>query len=398
MELSANDWRRYVNQLRKINETAARKMQEYIDAKGTDNGAELIAYAHALATKYGEASGALACEMYDSVAEASKAAVPPAQMAETATYGETAKAIYGTMLNQNNTVPKTVGRLSKQAAADTTLQNALRDGAKFAWIPTGDTCAYCLMLASNGWQRVSKQTLKNGHAQHIHANCDCEYAISFDENPKVEGYNPDYYKNVFEDAEGGNWHQKINYLRREQYAANKIESLVNKNGTKIQFEDAIKNGDKYKSVRRLIQDLTKDYNTRLEIVGTGAERAAGDVDISGAKMRLNTSQEASALHEFAHTLASSNADKYGLTNDKEFWKEIRKVYREYHKDVDAAQDVKRWISAYEHSSRDIDEFMAEAFAHAKAREKGIAVPSKYGSDYTYSQKVLEIINQHFKKR
>ena len=397
MKLPAKDWRKYVESLSKINETAARKMQEYIDIKGTENTDELVAYAHALATKYGEASGALACEMYDSVAEMSGANVPAAQMAQTATYGETAKAIYGTMLNQNNPVPQTVGRLVKQVAADTTLQNGLRDGAKFAWIPHGDTCAFCLMLASRGWQRVSKRALRNGHAEHIHPNCDCEYAISFDANPQVGGYDPDYYRRIYDGAEGDTARQKINYLRREQYAASKIENLVNKDGVKIQFEDAIKNGDKYKTIRKLIQDLTKEYETRLETVGTGAERAAGDVNISGAKMRLNTSQEASALHEFAHTLASSNADKYGLTNDKEFWKEIRKVYREYHKDVDAAQDVKRWISSYEHSSRDIDEFMAEAFAHAKAREKGIAVPSKYGNDYTYSQKVLQIIDKYFKR-
>ena len=223
MKLPANDWRKYVESLRKINETAARKMQEYIDIKGMENTDALVAYAHALATKYGEASGALACEMYDSVAEMSGVNVPAAQMAQTATYGETAKAIYGTMLNQNNPVPQTVGRLVKQVAADTTLQNGLRDGAKFAWIPHGDTCAFCLMLASRGWQRVSKRALRNGHAEHIHPNCDCEYAISFDANPQVGGYDPDYYRRIYDGAEGDSARQKINYLRREQYAAQKAK-------------------------------------------------------------------------------------------------------------------------------------------------------------------------------
>ena len=208
-------------------------MQEYIDIKGTENTDELVAYAHALATKYGEASGALACEMYDSVAEMSGVNVPAAQMAQTATYGETAKAIYGTMLNQNNPVAKTVGRLVKQVAADTTLQNGLRDGAKFAWIPHGDTCAFCLMLASNGWQRVSKRALRNGHAEHIHPNCDCEYAISFDANPQVGGYDPDYYRRIYDGAEGDNWRQKINYLRREQYAASKAENVKPEDTVKI---------------------------------------------------------------------------------------------------------------------------------------------------------------------
>lgn len=398
MKISARDWNAYVEKLALINQAAAKQMQAYIDRMGEEDQEALVDYAYALATKYGEASGGLACEMYDAVAATSRKTLPPAEMAPTATYPETAKAINGTILNRNNTVPQTVSRLVKQTASDTVLKNAKRDGAKFAWVPHGtETCGFCITLASRGWQNISKAALKNGHAEHIHANCACEYAISFDADPYVEGYDPNFYKQIYENAEGSTPTQKINAIRRELYAASKIETLVNKDGVKIQLEDAIRNGDKYKPVRKLIQDLTKEYETRLETVGTGAERAAGDVDISGSKMRLNTSQEVAALHEFAHTLANSKADKYGLTNDKEFWKEIRKVYREYRKDVDAAQDTKRWISSYEHSSRDIDEFMAEAFAHAKAREKGIEVPSKFGSDYTYSQKVLQIINKYFKR-
>lgn len=193
-------------------------MQRYINDHGMDDTAGLIDYAYGLATKYGEAAGALACQMYDEVAALSGVVVPPAEMADTPSYNYTAKAIQGTMINLNNTVPSTVGRLVKQTAADTTLKNALRDGAQFAWIPSGDTCAFCLTLASRGWQYMSKKALKNGHAEHIHANCDCEYAISFDRNPKVEGYDPNYYKQIYDDAKGDSPTQKINYMRRAQYA------------------------------------------------------------------------------------------------------------------------------------------------------------------------------------
>lgn len=198
MKLSAKDWRDYVERLRKVNETAAQKMQAYIDTYGIDDMERLVDYAFALATTYGEANGALACEMYDAVAEASNVNVPPAEMAPTATYEETAQAMYGTLMNKYNTLAATVGRLTKQVSADTMLQNGLRDGAKFAWIPHGgETCAFCITLASNGWQNVSKRALKNGHAEHIHANCHCEYAISFDADPKVEGYDPDKYLRMY---------------------------------------------------------------------------------------------------------------------------------------------------------------------------------------------------------
>ena len=127
----------------------------------------------------------------------------------------------------------------KQCAADTTLQNAERDGAEFAWIPNGDSCAFCEMLASRGWQRISKRSLKDGHAEHIHANCKCEYAIRFDSKTNYKGYNPDKYKEEFENAEGDTWEEKLNSIRRERYAesndSNSVPDAIAK------FEDKYRN-------------------------------------------------------------------------------------------------------------------------------------------------------------
>lgn len=218
MKLSAKSWENYINKLSELQAISRGSMQKYINNSGDGKITDLIDYAYALATKYGEGAGALACEMYDAIAGASGKASPPAEVAPTATYRETAIAIQGTMLNKQSTVPDTVSRLVKQAAADTTLKNALRDGAKFAWIPHGDTCAFCLTLASRGWQKASRKAIKNGHAEHIHPNCNCEYAISFDEEPSVEGYDPSYYKDIYDGAEGKSSKDKINYLRRKNYA------------------------------------------------------------------------------------------------------------------------------------------------------------------------------------
>jgi hypothetical protein len=116
-----------------------------------------------------------------------------------------------------------IGRLVKQTGADTTLKNALRDGAEFAWIPSGDTCAFCITLASRGWQKASKAAIKGGHAEHIHANCDCTYAIRFDSSTNVRGYDPDKYREMYDDADGSSPKPKINAMRREFYAENKEE-------------------------------------------------------------------------------------------------------------------------------------------------------------------------------
>ena len=112
--------------------------------------------------------------------------------------------------------PGRVSRLVKRAGADTTLKNAVRDGAEWAWVPHGDTCPFCITLASNGWQKASSKVLKGGHAEHIHANCDCEFAIRFDHNTTVAGYDPEKYLKQYRDAGGD-----INKLRRVNYAANK---------------------------------------------------------------------------------------------------------------------------------------------------------------------------------
>lgn len=225
MKLSVLDWKRYIEKLTRINQAAANKMNDWMLSRmvkvGFGTSEDMIAYAYGLATKYGEAAAALACEMYDAVAAAQGVSVPLAEPAATATYSETAKAVRGTLSNQRNSVPDTVGRLVKQAGADTTLKNAARDGAQFAWIPNGDTCAFCMMLASNGWQYMSKDALRNGHAEHIHPHCDCEYAIRFSGSGGVEGYDPDRYLDAYNDADGATWQDKVNAMRREQYAENK---------------------------------------------------------------------------------------------------------------------------------------------------------------------------------
>ena len=200
-------------------------MQYWMDDNPGADVDDLIYTANLIADRYGEAAGALACEMYDATAAAQGVAVPAAEPAETATYQETAKAIQGTMKNRNNTIPETVGRLVKLAAADTILKNAKRDRDKvqFAWVPNGDTCAFCLTLASRGWQRISDKSLKRGHAEHIHANCDCTYAVRFDGKSTVEGYDPEKYREIYDNAEGSTPQEKINAMRREFYARDKAE-------------------------------------------------------------------------------------------------------------------------------------------------------------------------------
>ena len=199
MQISQRDWNNYVNRLARINRKAADAMQRYIELNGlTVNPENVIRYAYIVANKYGEAAAELACEMYDATALAQGASVPAAVPAQTATYDEVGAAIGGALKQSAKLVVPTASRLVKQAASDTILQNAKRDGAEWAWIPHGaETCAFCITLASNGWQKASRRTMSGGHADHIHANCQCEFAIRFDGRSNVSGYDPGYYRKLY---------------------------------------------------------------------------------------------------------------------------------------------------------------------------------------------------------
>lgn len=230
--ITSRSWNNYIGILRRLSDRAAKEMLSTITKLSNQYNEGIITleeyedaaieYAYALATKYGEGAGAAACEMYDAIAELQGANVPPAVPAATATIDETARAVVGTMKTGNvNIVADATGRLVKLVGVDTMQQNALRDGAEWAWIPRGDTCAFCITLASRGWQKASKKAIRNGHAEHVHANCDCTYAVRFSRGLDVEGYDPDKYLAMYEGADGNSPQQRINAMRREFYAENK---------------------------------------------------------------------------------------------------------------------------------------------------------------------------------
>lgn len=216
MQISAKTWNEYITRLSRLNQKAGQLMREYIDAHGTADTDGLVAYAYGLVTKYSEGSTELACQMYEALAEAQGVYVPAAEPAATASYGEVARMVNATKDQNPANLPNGVSRLVKRAGADTTLKNAIRDGAEWAWVPHGDTCPFCITLASNGWQKASQKLLKGGHAEHIHAHCDCEFAVRFRSDTTVAGYDPDEYYRQYREAGGD-----INKMRRIDYAANR---------------------------------------------------------------------------------------------------------------------------------------------------------------------------------
>ena len=222
--ISKAKWQKYIQKLAGIDQRAGELMRQYIESHGLQDNNALIEYAYALATKYGEASSELACEMYDLMAEAQGAMVPAAVPAETATMEEVAKGMMYGKYHSPSQIPSILSRQVRQAGADTMIQNAVRDRTEWAWIPSGDTCAFCITLASRGWQTASKKVLKGNHAEHIHANCDCTFGIAFNEKGKRDYdsiYDPQKYADMYYSADGKKPADKINSIRRMKYQQNK---------------------------------------------------------------------------------------------------------------------------------------------------------------------------------
>lgn len=169
------------------------------------------------------------------------------------------------------------------------------------------------------------------------------------------------------------------------------QNSINKDGKIIDFNLDGFSPERQNYVRETITDLADKYNTSLISVNKGAGNVAGKVDVA-YNMYLSSTAKEDIYHEFAHSLALSGSDKLKLTNNKDFWKEINKLYREYKKAC--ANDSSKSISSYSHTNK--DEFMAEAFAHALLKDAN-ELDDWYGDDPEYSDKALSIINKYFKK-
>ena len=277
MQITANAWNEYITRLSRLNQKAGQLMREYIGSHGTESTDDLIAYAYGLVTKYGEGSAELACQMYDALAEAANAGVPAAEPAEPADYGEVARMVNATKSQNPANLPNGVSRLVKRAGADTTLKNAVRDGAEWAWVPHGDTCPFCITLASNGWQKASSKVLKGGHADHIHANCDCEFAVRFSRGFDVAGYDPEAYLRQYRDAGSD-----INNWRRIDYAANR-ERI---NAQKRAAYAVRKNFSVYSSLNMEPKPVTMQSISNVKAFSCDTLDAAGQQQLKNAHKRL----------------------------------------------------------------------------------------------------------------
>lgn len=110
-----------------------------------------------------------------------------------------------------------VDYVARKSCGDAVVRCAAKDPRKprFARVPQGgETCRFCLMLASRGAVYLTEH--KAGAVNHYHANCDCKVVPDFGDG--IEGYDPDEWYDKWKHPEK---HPEIrearNARRRELY-------------------------------------------------------------------------------------------------------------------------------------------------------------------------------------
>lgn len=335
-----------------------------------------------LGTLYGGKAGDVAYALRSMIADACGVEVPdvdyayapdPEHVGETARY-QVEKLKDGDVDGFSKAIGDAARYFAERGANDTMAALGRRDGerARFARVPTGSTtCDYCLMLASRGFVYRSELSALNAN----HRHCDCRIIEGF-EGMTVEGYDPDYYYDVWKHPE-------------------KYENGQEQNSS-IEFSlGSIKDAD---AVQREINNLVNEYRTPLVAV---SEAAPGQLNARMHEAGLAESYTGSAIwlkngslqtvnHEFGHTLWSSKRDEeYKQDGFDEFEKELKKLWRKYKKEP----DLDKRISSY--STENIDEFLADGFAAYKTG-KGMD-KAGIGGDSPYAQAIGELVDKYFKK-
>lgn len=183
-----------------------------------------------------------------------------------------------------------------------------------------------------------------------------------------------------------------------------IVKKLNDRGIQINIEEAGKYEEEAIQNLNHLEKLLDEYDSTAVSYTVTSKSLAGTENGSAYMMNGKTSISVRALaykkikasdqlglgdnqplgvtyHEFAHSLSQSREK-----TDPEFWKEIRKIKKEY----EGMRGKNNWfdsIKISDYASKDIDEFLAEAFTQAKLSDN----PSPY------SKQVLDVVDKYFKK-
>ena len=124
-----------------------------------------------------------------------------AEGTEQATRGIFQEAVDGNIPGMTTQLLMRLDYEAKRAAGQTVLDNVAMDDRKprYARVPSGgETCDFCMMLASRGF--VYRSAASAGELNHYHAHCRCRIVPGFND-ASVEGYDPQEWYRRYRDAQ-----------------------------------------------------------------------------------------------------------------------------------------------------------------------------------------------------
>lgn len=220
---------------------------------------ELTEAATAVAEKYGMLGYELGAQWYDLCTELSGIDADPAELPEM-----DADAVAGRAKSAIANAPEgsSAGDVFKYFLQNE-VQNSIRvtgsanlwrdyerglAGGRWARVPVGETCAWCLMLASQGAWYVSEQSALGAEAGHYHDGCDC-IAVYHADPDSISGYRSlRRYKSMYYEADNL---RRANSSNREPYPEELQERVTRAKDRHAKLEEqkyqaALERGEDYK--------------------------------------------------------------------------------------------------------------------------------------------------------
>lgn len=201
---SRADVERYAQANRDIRTLVLRDLGAFwltLDGLGADETRDaLLDVVPVLVAAYGDTAAAIAADYYDDLRDAAGVRGRfTATLADNVDFDTIASRVRWSVSPLYSAAPDraaTLGRLAQNVdelalrpGRDTIAVSTGRDPARARWarVPVGKTCAFCLVTASRGAVYGSEESA----GRKYHGDCDCTATPFWQGQPYPEGYNPD---------------------------------------------------------------------------------------------------------------------------------------------------------------------------------------------------------------
>lgn len=196
----------YSATLRQLVSAAVAEFVEKVPSDATSEEVRELAYS--IGRKYRLLSSEVGAQWYDWCARIAGVDVEPAELMQV-DEEQNAREVDELLDSENWTA--SIGQFMQNMVTQTARQtghNALwREydrglyGARWARVPVGETCAWCLMLASNGAWYHSEESALGAEPDHYHRHCDC-VAVFYADAEEIAGYSDLLkYKEMYYEAD-----------------------------------------------------------------------------------------------------------------------------------------------------------------------------------------------------